>query len=57
MPTHNTKWYRSTMTGAAALSGQAGKLIDVLDACLINGFNQVTLTSLVVASNVATCTY
>lgn len=57
MPTHNTKWYRSTMTGAAALSGQAGKLIDVLDACLVNGFNQVTLTSLVVASNVATCTY
>lgn len=32
------KVYRSTDTSAPALSGQAGKLIDVLDACLVNGY-------------------
>lgn len=57
MPTHNTKWYSSSMTGAPALSGEAGKLTDILNACLVDGFNQVTLTSLVVASDVATATY
>lgn len=50
------KYYNSTMSGAPALSGEVGKLIAVLDACLVNGFGSVTLTSLVVASNVATGT-
>lgn len=47
--------YLSTNSGAPTLSGEAGKLIGVLDA-LINGYGQVTLDSLVVASNVATGT-
>jgi hypothetical protein len=44
------------MSGAPSLSGTAGALISVLDACLTNGFGTVTLDSLVVASNVATGT-
>lgn len=52
----SVKYFSSTMSGAPALSGTAGALIGVLDACLVNGFGSVTLTSLVVASNVATAT-
>lgn len=44
------------MSGAPSLSGEAGTLIGVLDACLIDGFGSVTLDSLVVASSVATAT-
>ena len=51
------KYFSSTMSGAPALSGEAGKLIGVLDACLINGFGSVTLDSLVVADGLATATY
>lgn len=52
----SVKYFDSTMTGAPALSGQMGKAIGVLDACLINGFGSVSLTSLVISSNVATAT-
>lgn len=48
--------YDSTMSGAPSISGQAGTLISVLKACLQDGFGQVTLDSLVVSGNVATCT-
>ena len=52
------KFFQSGMSGYPALSGQAGSLIGVLDACLQDGFGTVTLTTpkLVVASNVATAT-
>ena len=50
------KYFNSSMTSASRLSGTAGDLIGILDACLVNGFGSVTLTSLVVASNVATAT-
>lgn len=56
MPDTTVKYFSSTMSGAPALSGTAGALIGVLDACLVNGFGSVTLTSLAVASNVATAT-
>lgn len=49
-------WFSSEMTGAPTCSGESGKLIAILDACLINGFGSVTLDSLVVASGVATGT-
>ena len=52
----SVKYFNSTMTGAPTLSGTAGTLIGILDACLVTGFGSVTLTSLVVASNVATAT-
>lgn len=56
MPDTSVRYYDSTMAGAPALSGTAGTLIGVLDACLVNGFGTVTLNSLVVAGNVATGT-
>ena len=54
--TFPVKSLNSDQTGAPTLTGQAGSLIALLDACLINGFNLKTLDSLVVASNVATGT-
>lgn len=48
--------FQSTDSGAPTLSGIAGSLITVLDACLQNGYGSVTIDSLVVAANVATVT-
>lgn len=50
------KFIHSEMTSAPVLSGQAGTLIAVLDACLINGFGSGTLDSLSISSSVATAT-
>lgn len=52
----SVRYFDSTMSGAPSLSGTAGTLISVLNACLVNGFGSVTLSSLVVSSNVATAT-
>lgn len=50
-------YYTSDEAGAPALaSTTAGSLIGVLDACLVNGFNSKTVTSIVVASGIATVT-
>lgn len=54
--TTKTKWFENNFAGAPTLTGQAGSLIGVLDAVLINGFNSVTLDSLVVSGNIATAT-
>ena len=53
---HKTKFYHSDMTDAPAMTTAAGGIINVLDACLINGFNSKTLTSLTVSGGVATAT-
>ena len=53
---HNTKVFHSGMVDAPALTPAAGGIINVLDACLCNGFNQKTLTSLTVSGGVATAT-
>lgn len=50
------KVFQSTNASAPTLSGTAGTLITVLDACLVNGYGSVTLDSITVTSNVATCT-
>lgn len=50
----SVKYFDSSMSGAPALSNTAGTLVSVLDACLVNGFGSMTLTSLVIAGNVAT---
>lgn len=50
------KCFQSTDTGAPSLSGTAGSLITLLDACLIDGYGSVTFDSVVIAGNVATCT-
>ena len=56
MATFPVKYLHSGMRGAPVLSGTAGTLIALIDACLIHGFGQVTLTSLVVSGGVATAT-
>ena len=55
--TYPIKYHHSAMQGAPALSGTAGAMIALLDAVLINGFNVLAPTSIVVASGVATVTY
>jgi hypothetical protein len=52
----SVKYFHSEMAGAPTLNGTAGALITVLDACLVNGFGLVAVSSLVVSSNVATAT-
>lgn len=53
----SVKHFMSNMVGAPVLSGTAGALIAVLDACLVNGFDIKSTTSLVVASGVATLSF
>ncbi|CAN7592372.1 hypothetical protein LJR175_004393 [Variovorax sp. LjRoot175] len=53
----SVKNFNSSMANAPVLSGTAGSLIALLDACLKDGFNTVALSSLVVAGGVATATY
>lgn len=53
----SVKYFASTMTGAPVLSGTAGTLIALLDACLKDGFDTKTLTSLVAAGGVMTATF
>ncbi len=48
------KYYQSNQNGAPQISGQAGTLIAVLNACLLNGFNLRTLTSITREESVAT---
>jgi hypothetical protein len=54
--TADVVWFDSQEAGAPVLNNAAGSLIGVLDACLVTGFNTKTITSLVVAGNVATAT-
>lgn len=56
MPDVSVKYFMSSMSGAPAVSGTAGAMLAVLDACLLNGFGSVTLDSLVVSAGVATAT-
>lgn len=55
MPT-SVKYFHSGMAGAPTLNNAAGSLINVLDACLVDGFGLKSVDSLVVAANVATVT-
>ncbi|MCA3226561.1 MAG: hypothetical protein ING52_13835 [Burkholderiales bacterium] len=54
LPVH---WYRHDMGGAPVARGVAGDAIALLDACLVNGFNLRTATSVVVSAEVATMTF
>ncbi|MGF6348976.1 hypothetical protein [Variovorax sp. W2I14] len=53
----SVKYFSSQMSGAPVLSGTAGSIIALLDACLKDGFDIKTLASLTVAGGVATATY
>lgn len=48
--------YRSTDPGAPSLNGLVGSLINVLDACLVNGFGALATSSLTQAGGIATVT-
>lgn len=50
----SVKFFHSAMVGAPTLTGAAGTVIGILDACLVNGFALKTVDSLVIASGVAT---
>lgn len=53
----SVKVFQSTDSGAGGVSGQAGSMIAMIfDKCLVSGYGEVTLDSLVVADNVATGT-
>ena len=52
----SVKFVHSSMTGAPQLSGTAGSLIALLDACLVNGFGGGNVDSLAINSNVVTAT-
>lgn len=48
--------FQSTDLGAPTLSGTVGELIAVLDACLINGYNSVAVSSMTRSGSVVTVT-
>ena len=50
----SVKWFHSGMADAPVLNGLAGSMIELLDACLINGFSTRNPDSVVVAGGVAT---
>lgn len=50
----SVKWFHSAMADAPVLRGEAGALIELLDACLISGFSTRSPDSVVVAGGVAT---
>lgn len=50
----SVKWFHSDMADAPILRGQAGALIELLDACLLSGFSTRTPDSVVVSAGVAT---
>lgn len=53
---NSVKHFHSSQPGAPVLSGTAGTMVDVLDACLVNGFGVCAVASLVVSDGVATAT-
>lgn len=53
----DVKFFHSEMPGAPVLSGIAGSLVAVLDACLVNGWGLLTAQSASVTSEVCTLTF
>lgn len=49
----SVKFFHSEMTGAPVMNGLAGSLINVLNACLINGFGLKNVDSCVITGGVA----
>ena len=53
----SVKYFHSELPGAPVLSGTAGSLIAVLDACLVNGWGLLTAQSANVTSEVCTLNF
>jgi hypothetical protein len=49
-------YFHSGMTGVPTFGGSIGSMIALLDACLVNGWGEATVDSIVVAGGVATVT-
>lgn len=56
MADYPVKWYSSKMAGAPSLALSKGTFLALFDACLLDGFGNLNLTSISVNSGVATCT-
>lgn len=57
IPNNSTvRWFHSEMADAPQINAQPGDLINILDACLVNGFGNKAVDSLVVLAGVATVT-
>lgn len=54
--TNKVKWMHQGMTGAPVLTNNWGSLTALLDACLVNGFNLQTVTSITRTDSTATAT-
>lgn len=52
--TTDVKFFDGNMAGAPQISGTKGSLLAVIDACLVTGFGLKSVTSITVASGVAT---
>lgn len=57
MANTDIKWFSFDNTNAPQLSNTWGCMIDVLDACLINGYGTQTVSSLVIQDGVAVATF
>lgn len=53
----SVKYFHSELPGAPVLSGTAGSLLAVLDACLVNGWGLLTAQSVSVVAEVCTLTF
>ncbi|MGS5089076.1 hypothetical protein ACVC7V_21535 [Hydrogenophaga sp. A37] len=56
LPTSQPNYFDSSETGAPTLNNVTASLLEVIRACAKNGFNSKTVTSIAVASGVATAT-
>lgn len=57
MSTLPVKFYDSLDSGAPTVAGQAGNLITLLDACLVNGYNANTILSITRNGSTATVSF
>lgn len=53
----SVKWFTSDNPNSPVLSGTAGSLVTLLDACLIDGYDPRAPDSVTVAGEVCTCTF
>jgi len=51
-----TKWFRHDLTGAPPIASGAGNLVAILNACLVDGFNQNAVDTLTYDSASGRCT-